>query len=170
MVITTTSAAALAAGSAVAIGARGPAAGRLFLLTLIAGVLMVVAGLLRLGRYTRFVSHSVMIGFLTGVAVNIVARPDPRPHRRGGGGPVRARQGVRRPHASRVDRPRLARRRTRRDRHPDLVGAHPWASFGAIVALAVPTLVVPGLDATGGAVSSTWVRFRRVCRCRTCPT
>ena len=33
---------------------------------------MVVAGLLRLGRYTRFVSHSVMIGFLTGVAVNII--------------------------------------------------------------------------------------------------
>ena len=40
---------------------------------MIAGVLMVVAGVLRLGRYTRFVSHSVMIGFLTGVAVNIVA-------------------------------------------------------------------------------------------------
>ena len=44
----------------------------LFLLTLIAGALMVVAGVLRLGRYTRFVPHSVMIGFLTGVAVNIV--------------------------------------------------------------------------------------------------
>ena len=33
---------------------------------------MVVAGFLRLGRYTRFVSHSVMLGFLTGIAVNIV--------------------------------------------------------------------------------------------------
>ena len=33
---------------------------------------MVVAALCRLGRYTRFVSHSVMIGFLTGVSVNIV--------------------------------------------------------------------------------------------------
>ena len=33
---------------------------------------MVAAGLLRLGRYTRFVSHSVMTGFLTGVAANIV--------------------------------------------------------------------------------------------------
>lgn len=33
---------------------------------------MVTAGLLRLGRYTRFVSHSVMTGFLTGVSVNIV--------------------------------------------------------------------------------------------------
>ena len=32
---------------------------------------MVVA-VLRMGRFTRFVPHSVMIGFLTGVAVNIV--------------------------------------------------------------------------------------------------
>ena len=44
----------------------------LFLLTLIAGGLMVAAAILRLGRFTRFVPHSVMIGFLTGVAVNIV--------------------------------------------------------------------------------------------------
>jgi SulP family sulfate permease len=44
----------------------------LFLLTLLAGLVMVAAGLLRLGRYTRFVSHSVMTGFLTGVAVNII--------------------------------------------------------------------------------------------------
>ena len=33
---------------------------------------MVAAAILRLGRFTRFVPHSVMIGFLTGVAVNIV--------------------------------------------------------------------------------------------------
>jgi SulP family sulfate permease len=72
MVITTTSAAALAAGSAVAgvPADRRPEA--LFLLTLIAGGLMIVAAVLRMGRFTRFVPHSVMIGFLTGVAVNIV--------------------------------------------------------------------------------------------------
>lgn len=72
MVITTTSAAALAAGSALA---NVPAEDReraLFLLTLIAGGLMIAAAILRLGRYTRFVPHSVMIGFLTGVAVNII--------------------------------------------------------------------------------------------------
>ncbi|MFI5896146.1 SulP family inorganic anion transporter [Actinoplanes sp. NPDC051513] len=72
MVITTTSAAAVAAGSAVA---DVPAADRpraLFLLTLMAGALMVLAGLAKLGRYIRFVPHSVMIGFLSGVAVNIV--------------------------------------------------------------------------------------------------
>ena len=33
---------------------------------------MIAAGLFRLGRYTRFVSVSVMMGFLTGVAVNII--------------------------------------------------------------------------------------------------
>ena len=33
---------------------------------------MIAAGLLRLGRYTRFVSHAVMTGFLTGIAVNII--------------------------------------------------------------------------------------------------
>lgn len=72
MVITTTTAAALAAGSAVSgYGAeQRPAA--LFLLTFLAGLVMVGAGLFRLGRYTRFVSHSVMTGFLTGVAVNII--------------------------------------------------------------------------------------------------
>ena len=33
---------------------------------------MVLAGILRLGRFTRFVSHSMMIGFLTVVGANIV--------------------------------------------------------------------------------------------------
>ncbi|MDZ5623058.1 SulP family inorganic anion transporter [Nocardioides sp. HM23] len=72
MVITTTSAAALAAGSAVAGVPPDRRSEALFLLTLIAGGLMVVAAVLRLGRFTRFVPHSVMIGFLTGVACNIV--------------------------------------------------------------------------------------------------
>jgi len=72
MVITTTTAAALAAGSALATVPDEEKTEALFLLTLLAGAVMLVAGLLKLGRYTRFVSHSVMIGFLTGVAVNIV--------------------------------------------------------------------------------------------------
>ncbi len=33
---------------------------------------MLLAGIFKLGRYVRFVSHSVMIGFLTGVGANIV--------------------------------------------------------------------------------------------------
>ena len=71
MVITTTSAAALAAGSAIdsLSAARRPHA--LFLLTVLVCASMVVAGAFRFGRYVRFVPHSVMIGFLTGVAFNI---------------------------------------------------------------------------------------------------
>jgi SulP family sulfate permease len=72
MVITTTSAAALAAGSAVAAVPADERPRALFLLTVIAGALMVVAGVAKLGRYTRFVPHSVMIGFLSGVSANIV--------------------------------------------------------------------------------------------------
>ncbi|HEY4852041.1 MAG TPA: SulP family inorganic anion transporter, partial [Streptosporangiaceae bacterium] len=72
MVITTTSAAALAAGSALqgVTPAQRPAA--VALLVILVGVVLVAAGIARLGRYTRFVSYSVMIGFLTGIAVNIV--------------------------------------------------------------------------------------------------
>ena len=73
MVVGTTSAAALAAGSAVGDIDPQHRADALFLLTILAGVVAVAAGLAHLGRYTRFVSHSVMLGFLTGVAVNIVA-------------------------------------------------------------------------------------------------
>ena len=72
MVITTTSASALAAGSAMSgvPAAQRPAA--VPLVAVIAGAALIAAGLLKLGRYTRFVSYSVMTGFLTGVAVNIV--------------------------------------------------------------------------------------------------
>jgi len=72
MVVSTTGAVALAAGSALRSvhQAQRPAAAAL--LTLLVGVALLAAGLLRLGRYTRFVSHSVMIGFLTGISVNIV--------------------------------------------------------------------------------------------------
>ena len=73
MLITTTSAAALAAGSALESLSPGDRPGALFVLTVLAGAAMVAAGLLRLGRFTRFVSHSVMTGFLSGVAVNIIA-------------------------------------------------------------------------------------------------
>ncbi len=72
MVITTTTAAALAAGSALSSIDAADRPASLFLIVLFAGAFMVLAGVLKLGRYTRFVSHSVMIGFLTGVAANIV--------------------------------------------------------------------------------------------------
>ena len=72
MVITTSGAVALAAGSALhsVAEARRPAA--IAVLTLLVAAALLAVGLLRLGRYTRFVSHSVMMGFLTGISVNIV--------------------------------------------------------------------------------------------------
>src|SRR5450755_1603487 len=72
MVVTTTTAAALAAGSALGgfSGADRPEA--LFVLSTLAGVMMIVAGVLRWGRFTRFVSVSVLTGFLSGVAVTIM--------------------------------------------------------------------------------------------------
>jgi sulfate permease, SulP family len=72
MVVTTTTAAALAAGSALSnfTGADRPEA--LFVLSVLAGAMMVAAGVLRWGRFTRFVSVSVLTGFLSGVAVNII--------------------------------------------------------------------------------------------------
>jgi sulfate permease, SulP family len=72
MVVTTTTASALAAGSALGSfsGADRPEA--LFVLSALAGVMMIVAGVLRWGRFTRFVSVSVLTGFLSGVAVNII--------------------------------------------------------------------------------------------------
>jgi SulP family sulfate permease len=72
MVVAPTSAAALAAGSTLFAMEPADRAPALFLMVLLAGTAMVLAGLLRLGRWVRFVSHSVMIGFLTGVAANIV--------------------------------------------------------------------------------------------------
>ena len=68
IVVTSTSAAALSGGAAVDGYAQADRASALFLLVVIVGALQIGAGLLRLGRLTRFVSHSVMVGFLTGVA------------------------------------------------------------------------------------------------------
>jgi SulP family sulfate permease len=85
MVVTTTTASALAAGSALDQVAPADRAAALVLLTLLTGVALTVAGLYRLARYTRFVSHSVMTGFLTGIAVNIVLAQLPQLAGRPGG-------------------------------------------------------------------------------------
>lgn len=69
MIVTTTSAAALGAGQVVTglpEGERGPA---LFAMVFLVGILLMVFGLLRLGQLTRFVSYSVMTGFISGIAV-----------------------------------------------------------------------------------------------------
>ena len=72
MVVTTTAAASLTAGQALAPVSAEARDGALFLMVVLAGLLQAAAGLLGLGRLTRFVSFSVTTGFLTGVAVLLV--------------------------------------------------------------------------------------------------
>ncbi len=72
MQIATTSAAALAAGQAVAELPPQQRAAAMFLLVVLTGLWLILFGLLRLGRLMRFVSHAVMTGFLLGVAVVLI--------------------------------------------------------------------------------------------------
>lgn len=72
LLVTTTNAAAIAAGQTVAGLPAGERSAALFLLVLLIGAVQLAAGVLRLGGLTRFVSHSVMIGFLTGIATLII--------------------------------------------------------------------------------------------------
>lgn len=72
LMITTTSAAAIAAGETIAATSSETRDQTLFLLVFLIGAIQIVAGLLRLGSLTRFVSHSVMIDFLTGIGIIII--------------------------------------------------------------------------------------------------
>jgi SulP family sulfate permease len=69
MIVATTSAASLAAGQALIATPTEDRAGALFLMVLLIGAFQLAAGLLRLGRLTRFVSYSVMTGFIAGIGV-----------------------------------------------------------------------------------------------------
>ena len=69
MIIATTSAASLSAGQALG-GLQAEARDNaLFLMVVLIGALQVLFGLLRAGQWTRFVSYSVMTGFIIGIAV-----------------------------------------------------------------------------------------------------
>jgi SulP family sulfate permease len=46
--------------------------GALFTLTFLIGLIQLLLGVFKLGRFTKFISNSVMIGFLTGVAVLVI--------------------------------------------------------------------------------------------------
>ena len=72
MTVATTSAVAITAGSALASFSDEQHAAGLAALGLLAGVFMVLAGWLKAGRLLRFVSNSVVIGFLTGVSILVV--------------------------------------------------------------------------------------------------
>ncbi|MEO1056038.1 MAG: SulP family inorganic anion transporter [Actinomycetota bacterium] len=54
------------------LNARDDPARALYTLSILTGLVMIVAGVLRLGKYLRFVSNSVMTGFITAVGINIV--------------------------------------------------------------------------------------------------
>jgi SulP family sulfate permease len=54
------------------LAARDDPSRALFTLSILTGVVMILAGLLRLGSFLRFVSNSVMTGFITAVGINIV--------------------------------------------------------------------------------------------------
>lgn len=72
MVIQNTSAVSLIAGQSLLGLPSQEHDSALFLMVVLAGVIALAAGLLRLGRMTRFVSYSVMTGFLTGIAVVLI--------------------------------------------------------------------------------------------------
>ena len=69
--VQTTSAMALVVASVPAV-ASGGSPGTLFALSLLTGVIMLVAGFLKAGRLLRWVAHSEMVGFMTGVAALII--------------------------------------------------------------------------------------------------
>jgi SulP family sulfate permease len=52
--------------------ARGDPARALYTLSIMAGILMVIAGVVRAGSLLRFVPRAVMVGFIAGVGVNTV--------------------------------------------------------------------------------------------------
>ena len=72
MNVSTTGALAVAAGAVMVEFPAGQRAEALIVLVLLVGVIQLLAGLFRLGFLIRFVSHSVMTGFLNGVAVLII--------------------------------------------------------------------------------------------------
>jgi SulP family sulfate permease len=153
MVITTTSASALAAGSAVESLSPDDRPAALFLLTLMAGAAMVAAGMLRLGRIARFVSHSVMIGFLSGVAVNIIAGqvPDVTGAEAEGSVAIQKAWDVL-THPGRIEPASLLAGGAALVIIL-LLGRTPVANFSAVVALAVPTIVMLLVDADIAQVS-----------------
>jgi SulP family sulfate permease len=72
MIVATTSATALGAGQALAGVPEDRRADALFLMVVLTGLFQVAFGVLGLGRLTRFVSYSVMTGFVAGIAVRTI--------------------------------------------------------------------------------------------------
>ena len=138
-----------------------------------AGALMVVAGLLQLGRYTRFVPHSVMIGFLSGVAANIVFGQLPDFFGAEASGPYPlAKAWDLLTHPSRIDPATTACGVTALVLLLVLARTK-LGVYAALIALVVPSVVVGMWVPATSSSSAMSVRSRRGCRrrrCRTSPT
>src|SRR5690606_4538220 len=78
MIINTTSAAALVAGQSMLGFSAEDRPDALFLMVILTGIIAVAMGLLGLGRAVRFVSLSVMTGFITGIAIALTSPSYPR--------------------------------------------------------------------------------------------
>jgi SulP family sulfate permease len=74
MNVSATSALAITAGMALTPYAGNPETFAIAMATLavLVGLIMLGAGLLKLGRLLRFVANSVVVGFLTGVSINVI--------------------------------------------------------------------------------------------------
>ncbi len=72
MAMVTTAALSLTVGASLAHLPQEQKVPGLVVLTLLTGLMMLAAGLLRGGGLTRFISHAVMVGFMTGVAAHII--------------------------------------------------------------------------------------------------
>jgi len=72
MAVQGTSAMALVIASVPQVTAGNDPNSALFALSIIIGVIMLVAGLLKFGALTRFVPNSVMVGFVNGIAILII--------------------------------------------------------------------------------------------------
>lgn len=72
MSVQTTGAMSLVVASVPAVHTGPDPTGALLLLTVMTGVIMLVLGLLKMGRLLRFVPNSVLTGFINGVAVLII--------------------------------------------------------------------------------------------------
>ena len=72
MAVQATGAMAIVIGDVHAVHSAHDGQAALFTLSMLTGVVMLVAGLLRLGSVLRFVSNAVMVGFISAVGVNII--------------------------------------------------------------------------------------------------
>jgi sulfate permease, SulP family len=72
MLVTTTSAASIASGQALANLPDEERAGALFTMVVLIGIFQILAAVFKLGRLTRYVSYSVMTGFLAGLAFILI--------------------------------------------------------------------------------------------------